>query len=66
MFLVGGAILRHGIAIVHHWIESFSASLSNGFLQVITPVALDGAFGIAAGIVALLLVNIVKRVLQKK
>jgi hypothetical protein len=35
-------------------------------LQVITPVALDGAFGIAAGIVALLLANIVKRMLQKK
>lgn len=66
MFLVGGAILTHGIAIVHHWIENFSSSLSNGFLQVITPVALDGAFGIAAGIVALLLVNIIKRVLQKK
>lgn len=65
MFLVGGAILTHSIAIVHHWIGSFSASLSNGFLQIITPVALDGAFGIVAGIVALLLVNMVKRVRQK-
>ncbi|MEO6118709.1 MAG: DUF808 domain-containing protein, partial [Methylotenera sp.] len=65
MFLVGGAILTHGIASVHHWIENFASSLNNGFLHAIVPALLNGLFGIVAGAVALLLFNIVKGLLGK-
>lgn len=65
MFLVGGAILTHGIASVHHWIEHFASSLNNGFLNAIVPALLNGLFGIVAGAITLLLFNIVKGLLSK-
>lgn len=66
MFLVGGAILTHGFSFVHHWIQHFSTSSNSEFLQVFIPVILDGAFGVAAGAVALLIMNIAKKLLSKK
>lgn len=66
MFLVGGAILTHGISVVHHWIQHFSAGLHSGFLQAFMPVILDGVFGIAAGTAALVMINMAKRLLPKK
>lgn len=48
MFLVGGQILVHGIPALHHGIESFAGSLGGG-LQQVTPVLLNGLFGITAG-----------------
>lgn len=65
MFLVGGAILTHGIASVHHWIEYFSDSLHNDMLQAIVPALLNGVFGIAAGAAALMLIAAIKHVLHK-
>lgn len=61
MFLVGGAILTHGIPSVHHWIENFSSSIENGFLQVISPTLLSGLFGVVMGMVALLAMLLFKR-----
>lgn len=54
MFLVGGAILTHGIPVVHHWIEHISGMWNNGLMQWLAPTLLNGLFGIAAGTVALL------------
>ncbi len=65
MFLVGGAILTHGITSVHHWIESFAGSFNNGFLHAVVPALLNGTFGIAAGIVALMVVSVAKRLIGK-
>ena len=65
MFLVGGAILTHGIPAVHHWIENISSSLNNGFLQAVVPALLNGLFGIIAGAAALLVISIVKNLLVK-
>lgn len=65
MFLVGGAILTHGIASVHHWIEYFSSSLNSGLLQATVPALLNGVFGIAAGAVALTVMSIIKRVIKR-
>ncbi|ACT48117.1 DUF808 domain-containing protein [Methylotenera mobilis] len=63
MFLVGGAILVHGIPVVHHAIEHISAGMSSGFLQNIMPTLLNGLFGVVAGIAALMAILIIKKLL---
>ncbi|MES2181354.1 MAG: DUF808 domain-containing protein [Pseudomonadota bacterium] len=65
MFLVGGQILTHGIYAVHHWVEHLTTTLNNGFLQTIIPMLLNGVFGIAAGVVALLVINLAIRLFAK-
>ena len=62
MFLVGGAILTHGIPVVHHWIEHTAAAMNSGFLTSILPALFNGLFGILAGAAALLLVTIFTKV----
>lgn len=62
MFLVGGAILTHGIPGAHHWIEHTAGTLNNGFLQFILPALFNGLFGVIAGAVALLLLTAIQRV----
>ena len=66
MFLVGGAILTHGIPAVHHFIADAASGLNNDFLNAVTPTLLDGLFGILAGIAALIVVNIAKLLITKK
>ncbi len=66
MFLVGGAILTHGVASVNHWIEGFSTTLNNDFLHASIPAILNGAFGIVAGTTALIIMGIIKRSLPTK
>ena len=66
MFLVGGAILTHGIPAVHHWIEHAGSSISNGFMQWLLPTVLNGFFGIAAGAATLLVFIPAQRLLQSK
>lgn len=65
MFLVGGAILTHGLSDVHLWIINLAGSYTNGFLQLTLPILLDGLFGILAGGVALLLINSVSYVFRR-
>jgi len=64
MFLVGGAILVHGIPALHHAIEHTGSSMSNGLLQSITPTLLNGLFGVAAGIATLLAMLLVKKIIS--
>lgn len=64
MFLVGGAILAHGIPVVHHAIEHAASTLSSGFLQAITPPLFNGVFGIAAGAAALFVLLLSKKLLR--
>jgi predicted DNA repair protein MutK len=52
MFLVGGGILTHGVAPLHHWIESAAQALG-GVAGTIAPVLADGVVGLAAGAVVL-------------
>jgi predicted DNA repair protein MutK len=49
MFLVGGGILTHGFAPLHHFIEPYS---QGGFGMVVS-MLFDAAVGILAGIVVL-------------
>lgn len=66
MFLVGGAILTHGLSAVHQWITDFASTLATGFLQLALPILLDGLFGVIAGSVALLLVASVRYLFKHK
>ncbi|EXI76852.1 MAG TPA: DUF808 domain-containing protein [Candidatus Accumulibacter phosphatis] len=59
MFLVGGGILTHGIAPLHHAIEHAAtlageATLAGGLLRLLTPALLDVVVGIGGGSLALL------------
>lgn len=65
MFLVGGAILTHGISSVHHWIEHTAASLNSGLLQALLSALLNGLFGVMAGIAALLVLITLQRFWKK-
>ncbi len=58
MFMVGGGILVHGIAPVHHFVLEFSKSLAEisyvgGFLSVVGSIALEAGFGILCGLAVL-------------
>ena len=57
MFLVGGGILVHGVAPLHHAIEAFS----EGRGGVVTSALLNGGVGVLAGAVVLAVVGIVGR-----
>lgn len=47
MFLVGGSILEHGIAPLHHWVEGLTEGA--GAWQLPVGMLVDAAVGIAAG-----------------
>lgn len=61
MFLVGGAILAHGISSVHHWIEQSAYNLGSSLMQSLASTLLNGLFGVIAGIAALLIYIILQR-----
>ena len=50
MFLVGGGILVHGIAPLHHWVQGIGGS--------VTMALLNGVLGVIAGAVVLALVSV--------
>lgn len=65
MFLVGGAILTHGINSVHHWIAHTVSGLGTGLLQSLASAALNALFGVIAGIAALLILITLQRFWKK-
>ncbi|MNL49852.1 Inner membrane protein YedI [compost metagenome] len=66
MFMVGGAILTHGIPPVHAAIEHVAASVGGGGLvQALVSTLLNALFGIVAGAVVLGVVGIAKRLFKK-
>ncbi len=64
MFLVGGGILTHGIAPLHHAIEAFTAGLG-GVMAALAPLLADAVVGIVAGAAALGVVTLAKRFLGR-
>jgi uncharacterized protein len=69
MFLVGGSILLHGIPDAHHVVEGAVAAaetlpLAGGALAWMTPVLLDGIFGVIAGGVVLGAVAVISKVVR--
>jgi uncharacterized protein len=57
MFLVGGGILTHGIAALHHLVERLTAGWT-GTVQLAGAMLVDAVAGIVAGAVVLLLVTL--------
>ncbi|MCB9532347.1 MAG: DUF808 domain-containing protein [Myxococcales bacterium] len=49
MFLVGGGIVVHGIAPLHHWVEHTAESLLGGHAIGLATAALNGAIGLGLG-----------------
>ncbi len=71
MFLVGGAILVHGVPALHHWIEELAERAGvppgvGGVLQFATNPLLDAVVGIAAGALLFAVVSGVQRVLRPR
>jgi predicted DNA repair protein MutK len=64
MFLVGGGILVHGIALLHHWNEALAqaaAQAGGSVLGAIAPWLASGIAGVAAGAIAVGVVALVRR-----
>ncbi len=67
MFLVGGSILLHGIPDAHHVVEGAVHAVQGipaigGALGWMTPVLLDGLFGVIAGGIVLAGVSVVSKI----
>jgi uncharacterized protein len=70
MFMVGGGILTHGIALVHHAIEAAGVAAATvpwlgAPLAAVTPSVLNAVFGVFAGAVVLLVVSAAQRLLTR-
>lgn len=66
MFMVGGGILTHGIAPLHHWIESSAEAINHAlalptFGASVIASLIDACAGVAAGGVVLVLVTLAQR-----
>jgi predicted DNA repair protein MutK len=70
MFLVGGGIITHGIAPLHHFIEDVGARLqtfpAGGLLETLTSMALNGLAGVIAGGVVVGVVAGGKRIFARR
>lgn len=66
MFLVGGGILSHNLAPIHHLIESMQLALATlpfaGLWQVLAGSAADCVTGVLVGVIALLGVNALAKI----
>jgi predicted DNA repair protein MutK len=66
MFLVGGGILTHGFAPLHHLIEALTQQAAalggaGALLAALTPLLMDAVVGLVAGALVLLLVSLARR-----
>lgn len=66
MFLVGGGILTHGVAPLHHAIEALAQKAAalggmGGFLAAATPLLMDAVVGLVAGALVLLAVSLARK-----
>ncbi|MCP3063804.1 DUF808 domain-containing protein [Myxococcus sp. K38C18041901] len=71
MFLVGGGILVHGVSTLHHLEESFTTWASSApgvgsILGGLAPMLLNGAVGLGAGGVLVLLFTLGQKLVKKK
>jgi len=70
MFLVGGGILVHGVAAVHHWVDGVGATTAawpgGPVWGVLAPNLLNALIGMVAGALVLAGVTLVQRVRGKQ
>ncbi len=64
MFLVGGSILLHGIAPLHHGVEAWAAAMGSGGGWLVSLLA-DGLTGVAAGALVLGVASLWQRMRPK-
>ena len=74
MFLVGGGIISHSTPPVHHLADRLQSVVSgltgmdprmSHALAVVSGLAFDAAVGIAAGLIAVALVHLIRAVISK-
>jgi len=68
MFMVGGAIIVHGVPVLHHFVEHASgvAGASGSALNLLTAIALEAIIGIIAGAIVLAIIGIGKKLFGRK
>lgn len=64
MFLVGGGIIVHGVASLHHMIEHF-ASAQGAVVAAILPTLLNLVLGFIVGLIVVAVVKLVEKVRGK-
>ncbi|WP_075183539.1 DUF808 family protein [Pantoea sp. 1.19] len=64
MFLVGGGIIVHGLAPLHHWLAEFSGALQGVFATIVSNVA-NLIVGLICGSIVLLVVNMIAKLRGK-
>ena len=68
MFLVGGGILTHGLAVLHHAIEALAERVTDqlgGLVGTVLPTLLDGLVGVVAGALVLAAVTVGRKLFTK-
>ncbi len=68
MFLVGGGILTHGLAVLHYAIETLAEQVTDplgGFVGTVLPTLLDGLVGVVAGALVLAAVTVGRKLFTK-
>lgn len=67
MFMVGGSILTHGMAPVHHAVQELAAQVAGGgFLSTMAATVLNALFGVIVGLLIVAVVVLFKRMLSLK
>ncbi len=68
MFMVGGAIIVHGVPVLHHFVEHASgvAGASGSALNLLTAIALEAIIGIIAGAIVLAVIGLGKKLFGSK
>ena len=66
MFLVGGGIIVHGLAFLHHLLEHWQNLSALAAISWAVPIAFNGIIGILAGSVALIIVTIFSKLSNSK
>lgn len=66
MFLVGGGIVVHNVPFIHHWVEPIIMKLPDlTLVNALVPTLLNGAIGVAAGLIVVAGMEIIHKVRGK-
>ncbi len=62
MFLVGGGIVVHNVALVHHLTESLLHNIPSGVIEIVVSNLTNGVIGLLAGLLVVLVMSLVNKV----
>ncbi len=66
MFLVGGGIVVHNVPFIHHWVEPIIMKLPDlTLVNALVPTLLNGAIGVAAGLIVVAVMEVIHKVRGK-